>query len=284
MPDRSWERGLHQLIEVKEGCETTERRETIARLTYQRLFRRYLRLSGMTGTGKEVAREIRTVYGLDVARVPLHRPSRRVWEADEMHPTIDAKWRAVADRVQRVIAEGRPVLVGTRSVGASEEISSVLTARGIAHSLLNAKQDKEEADIVRVAGEPGRVTVATNMAGRGTDIRLAPSVVDRGGLYVILTEYHNSSRVDRQLFGRCARQGDPGGCVAIVSLEDELFRVHVPHLLTLAERVGVTPALHRWMRRAAQRSAERRAAEVRLLNLRQDRQLERLLAFSGRGE
>ena len=289
MPDRSWERGLHQLIEVKEDCETTERRETLARLTYQRLFRRYLRLAGMTGTAREVAREIRSIYGLDVVRIPLHRPSRRVWDPDQMLASRDEKWAAVADRVERMIAEGRPVLVGTRSVGASEEISAILTARGIAHALLNAKQDGIEAEVVAVAGQPSTVTVATNMAGRGTDIRLEGAVAERGGLYVILTEYHDSRRVDRQLFGRCARQGDPGGCGAIVSLEDEIFMVHAPRALELVERMGGADAgfggaLHRWMRRVAQGAAERRSAEIRMINLKQDRQLERLLAFSGRGE
>ena len=288
MPDRSWERGLHQLIEVKEGCETTERRETLARLTYQRLFRRYLRLSGMTGTGREVAREIRQVYGLDVVRIPLHRPSRRVWDPDVLVGTQDEKWRAVADRVALMVDQGRPVLVGTRSVGASEEVSAVLTRRGIAHALLNAKQDGIEAEVVAVAGQPGTVTVATNMAGRGTDIRLADGVAESGGLYVILTEYHDSRRVDRQLFGRCARQGDPGGCGAIISLEDEIFTVHAPRAVRWMERVGPDGtlgwAVRRWMRRGAQGGAERRSAEIRMMNLKQDRQLDRLLAFSGRGE
>jgi preprotein translocase subunit SecA len=286
MPDRSWERGLHQLIEVKEGCETTERRETLARLTYQRLFRRYLRLAGMTGTGREVAREIRSVYGLDVVRIPLHRPSRRLWDRDLLLPTRDEKWRAVADRVALMVSQGRPVLVGTRSVGASEEISALLTARGITHALLNAKQDGIEAEVVAVAGQPGTVTVATNMAGRGTDIRLAAGVAERGGLYVILTEYHDSRRVDRQLFGRCARQGDPGGCGAIVSLEDEIFTVHAPRVVRWVKRLGCPHAwpARRWIRLSAQSGAERRSAEIRMLNLKQDRQLDRLLAFSGRGE
>jgi len=285
MPDRSWERGLHQLIEAKEGLETTQRRETLARITYQRLFRRYLLLSGMTGTGREVAREIRSVYDLDVVRVPLHRPSRRVWDRDLVLPTQSEKWRAVADRARLLAAEGRPVLVGTRSVAASEDVSAELTALGVKHALLNAKQDQEEAAIVAAAGQAGAVTVATNMAGRGTDIRLGDGVAERGGLYVILTEYHDSRRVDRQLFGRCARQGDPGGCGAIVSLEDNIFIVHAPLVLGLVSRLGgAGRLLHGWMRRVAQQSAERRSAEVRVMTLKQDRQLDRLLAFSGRGE
>lgn len=288
MPDRSWERGLHQLIEVKEGCDITERRETLARLTYQRLFRRYLRLSGMTGTGREVAGEIRSVYGLDVVRIPLHRRSRRIWDRTEVHRSESDKWTAVAERVRDLVERGRPVLVGTRSVAASEAVSVELTARGVAHALLNAKQDQEEAEVIAAAGNPGTVTVATNMAGRGTDIRLASGVADRGGLYVILTEFHDSRRVDRQLFGRCARQGDPGGCCAIVSSQDSIFSVHTPRLRALLRDVDASSfwgrSLYGAMRRLAQRGAERRAAEIRVLNLKQDRHLERMLAFSGRGE
>jgi preprotein translocase subunit SecA len=237
MPDRSWERGLHQLIEAKEGCELTARRDTIARLTYQRLFRRYLRLAGMTGTGAEVAGEIRSVYRLKTLRVPLHRPSRRIVLAPTVCATLDEKWRRVADAAERIAAVGRAVLIGTRSVHASEQVSAVLAARGIAHVLLNAKQDEAEADVVARAGQAGAVTVATNMAGRGTDIELDAQVHERGGLHVILTEFHESRRVDRQLFGRAARQGDPGSCEAIVSLEDEIFTLCAPGTDPLGARL-----------------------------------------------
>jgi preprotein translocase subunit SecA len=289
MPDRSWERGLHQLIEVKEDCEPTERRETLARLTYQRLFRRYLRLSGMTGTAREVAREIKAVYGLDVVRVPLHRPLRRKHGGTRICATQAQKWNAVASTVQRLIGEGRPVLIGTRSVKASEEISAVLVDHGIAHSLLNAKQDRSEAEVVAIAGERSRVTVATNMAGRGTDIRIAADVAEAGGLHVILTEYYESRRIDRQLFGRCARQGDPGSCEAIVSLEDEIYSVYAPAATRLVERlslkgVRLPPVVYAGLKRIAQFSAERRGAGLRIQNLKQDRRLERVLAFSGRSE
>src|SRR5437762_2318229 len=153
MPDRSWEHGLHQMIEAKEGCAATERRETLARLTYQRLFRRYLRLAGMTGTAKEVAREIAAVYRLDVVRVPLHRPSRRSYGAARNCATLAEKWNAVADSVERMaLFARRPVLIGTRSVKASEQLSAVLARRGIEHALLNAKQDKAEAEVIALAG------------------------------------------------------------------------------------------------------------------------------------
>jgi preprotein translocase subunit SecA len=290
MPDRSWERGLHQLIEVKEDVELTAQRETLARLTYQRLFRRYVRLSGMTGTGSEVAREIRAVYRLDVVRVPLHRPSQRQYGEPTICQTRSEKWKLVADQVMRIAVEARrPVLIGTRSVKSSEEISAVLSERGIAHALLNAKQDGEEAAIIADAGQAGRVTVATNMAGRGTDIRLDDEVVASGGLHVILTEYHDSRRVDRQLFGRCARQGDPGSCEAIVSLEDEIYTVYAPGPTRLVQGVlakgkRVAPAIYRAILDYAQYRAERHGVYLRVQNLKTDRRLDRLLAFSGRGE
>jgi preprotein translocase subunit SecA len=290
MPDRSWERGLHQMIEVKEAVDLTPRRETLARLTYQRLFRRYVLLSGMTGTAAEAAREIKAVYGLDVARVPLHRASRRVQQGAAFCATLEEKWERVAGVAQRMaIDAGRPVLIGTRSVAASEQISAVLHRRGLPHALLNAKQDAGEAEVIGAAGEAGRITVATNMAGRGTDIELGEGVGAKGGLHVILTEFHDSRRVDRQLFGRCARQGDAGSCEAIVSLEDDIFEVCAPTATawlrrTVGSGAHVPPFVFQALRRLAQWSAERRQAQVRMQNLKSDRQLNQVLAFTGKGE
>ncbi len=290
MPDRSWEQGLHQMIEVKEGLAPTPRRETLAKLTYQRLFRRYVHLSGMTGTAAEAAREIKTVYGLGVARVPLHRPSQRNVLPATFCTTADQKWERVAAVARRLAqGAGRPVLIGTRSVLASEQISAVLTRTGVAHALLNAKQDANEADVIAAAGQRGRVTVATNMAGRGTDIGLGPGVAATGGLHVILTEYHDSRRVDRQLFGRCARQGDRGSCEAIVSLEDEIFDVCAPGTTDLLRRVAhsgvpIPAFVYGALRVLAQWSAERRHRATRMQNLKQDRQLNQMLAFTGKGE
>jgi preprotein translocase subunit SecA len=291
MPDRAWERGLHQLIEAKEGVELTGQRETLARITYQRLFRRYARLAGMTGTALEVSPEIHRVYGLDVVRVPLHRPLRRKMLGVRCALDAASKWQVVADQARaQAVEAGRPVLIGTRSVQASEQLSAVLAARGIEHVVLNAKQDQSEAQIVAQAGHAGRVTVATNMAGRGTDIALGPDVAERGGLHVILTEYNESRRIDRQLLGRCARQGDPGSVEVIVALDDELFATQVPRL---AQAVAARPALRQRgvlrllvevLRRLAQRRAERHNRDVRMQNLAQDRQLAKMLAFSGRGE
>jgi preprotein translocase subunit SecA len=290
MPDRSWERGLHQLIELKEGVEPTPRRDTLARLTYQRLFRRYVHLSGMTGTASEVAREIKAVYGLDTARVPLRKPSRRTDQGFVFCRTLDEKWERVADAAEDLAARmGRPVLIGTRSVEASEQISAVLRRRGLAHALLNAKQDKDEAEVVAQAGHPGRITVATNMAGRGTDIELGAGVADSGGLHVILTEYHDSRRVDRQLVGRCARQGDPGSCQAIVSLEDDIFQVCAPRIaasigLALDTGLRLPQGTYTALRQRAQNAAEKHQYAIRMMNLKHDRQLQRLLAFTGRSE
>ena len=290
MPDRSWERGLHQMIEVKEGCEISDRRETLARITYQRLLRRYVRLAGMTGTAAEVASEVKAIYRLDMARLPMHRPLRRDRWPDHVCITADAKWQAVADVVAQVAQrDGRPVLIGTRSVRASEQISALLAERGIDHALLNAKQDQQETAVVAEAGQRARVTVATNMAGRGTDIKLGPGIAGLGGLHVILTEHHDSRRVDRQLFGRCARQGDPGSCQAVVSLDDELYRVNAP----LAARLAIAMAARwpGWLRLIArsltwlaQSAAERRSAFVRAQTLKSDQRLGKTLAFSGRGE
>ena len=287
LPDRSWERGLHQMIETKEGCELTGERRTLSRITYQRLFRRYLVLSGMTGTAREVAPELRAVYALSVVPIPLHKPSLRTLAAPRAFTTLDEKWQAVADEVRRVAREeGRPVLIGTRSVKASEAISAVLHGLGLPHALLNAKQDRDEAEIVAQAGQTGRITVATNMAGRGTDILLPPEVLARGGLHVILTEYHETQRVDRQLFGRCARQGDPGSCAALVSLEDDLFTTHAPWATQaarwrLAQGQGLSPRAIDTLRRVAQAHAQRLHAQVRLHTFKQDQQLEQLLSFSG---
>jgi preprotein translocase subunit SecA len=291
MADRAWERGLHQMIEAKEGVALTGQRQTLARITYQRLFRRYLRVGGMTGTATEVASEIGRTYGLSVVRAPLHRPSQRSVAGVCGLSNAAAKWQAVAESVRRAALEqGRPVLIGTRTVAASEAISAVLHAQGIEHVVLNAKQDSEEARIVADAGLPGRVTVATNMAGRGTDIALGPGVAEAGGLHVILTEYHDSRRIDRQLLGRCARQGDPGSCEAFVAFDDELFQTQAPWLARrLRDWSGRRPAgLPPWatelLRRVAQAAAEARHRDIRMQTLRQDRQLSKILAFSGRGE
>ena len=289
MADRSWEHGLHQLIETKEGCSLTRRQDPLARISYQRFFRRYLRLAGMTGTAREVAGELWSVYRLAVVSMPTNRPLRRRHDPDRAYPTAEAKWTAIVKRIADLHRGGRPVLVGTRSVAASEHLSCLLTGKGLPHQVLNARQDREEATIIARAGEPGRITVATNMAGRGTDIRLAPGVAELEGLHVIATERHEARRIDRQLFGRCGRQGDPGCFQAIMSFEDELVTVYAARWRRLAVAFAgsgrpVAAPIGAFVFRRAQRTAERLHSRIRRDLLKTDEQLESALAFSGRPE
>lgn len=290
MPDRSWERGLQQLIEVKEACAVTGRRPTLARITYQRLFRRYIRLSGMTGTAMEVAPELEAVYGLRAVRVPTNRPVARTDLGTRLYADRGRKWDAVAHTLAQLRDAGRPVLAGSRSVAASEELCAVLAARGLPHVLLNARQDREEAEIIAAAGQAGRITVATNMAGRGTDIRPEPGVLARGGLHVVLTEFHESGRIDRQLFGRCGRQGDPGSYEAIVSLDDDILRRHARGAAGAfaARYAGATAPLPAWiattLKTIAQRAAEAANSRDRRATMELDRRLDTALAFAGAAE
>jgi preprotein translocase subunit SecA len=291
MPDRSWERGLHQMIEAKEGCELTEQRRTLARITYQRFFRRYLHLCGMTGTALEAAGELRAVYDLGVIRIPTNQPLQRRNCGTRLFRSSDQKWRAVVDAVEKLASTDRAVLVGTRSVAASEALGTFLGQAGVKSVILNARQDKEEADIVSRAGQPGRVTVATNMAGRGTDIELHPFAKSAGGLHVILTEYHESSRIDRQLFGRAGRQGDPGSFESIVSLEDDLFlRFAGRRIASLLKSLSpqgsglIPPAFCLLLRRFCQSTAERSHLQVRQQALLDDERFEKSLGFAGKAE
>jgi len=284
LPGRTWEQGLHQLIETKEGCPLSEQTRTLARITYQRFFRRYLRLSGMTGTAHEVRKEIWSVYNLETVAIPTNRPCVRAYLPTVCCADAAEKWWRVAQEAKRIQAAGRPVLIGSRSVEASEQLDAALTAAGIPHRVLNARQDLDEAQVVAEAGQPGVVTVATNMAGRGTDIHLGPGVAEKGGLHVILTEYHDSSRIDRQLFGRCARQGDPGSAVAIVSYEDGLFQEQRAAMQATLKQVfpnGAPPFWTERLRRAAQGRAEATHARTRRDTLKQDRNLDTMLAFAG---
>jgi len=285
MPDRSWEQGLHQLIEIKEGCEVTGRRETLARISYQRFFRRYVHLSGMTGTASEVAGELWAVYRRRVAKIPTHKPVRRVRYPYQVYGRAETKWQAVVASIEQHRREGRPVLVGTRSVKASEQLASLLDKAGLPYRLLNARQDRDEAEIIARAGEPGCITVATNMAGRGTDIKLAPGVAEGGGLHVIATELHDSGRIDRQLFGRGGRQGDPGSCEAILAIEDDLVESFFPLAAGRLNGGDAVPErLGSLVFRVAQWRAERTHSRTRRDLLDLDDYLGDVLAFAGRGE
>ena len=220
---RKWRGGIHQAIEAKEGLNITAPSGQAAQITVQELFSRYERLSGMTGTASSSARELKKVYGTRVIPIPTNRPSRRVRLPDRIFATQTDKWTAVVEEVKEMLADGRPVLIGTRSIDKSEALSRLLSQSGIKHRVLNARRLAEEAGIVSEAGRPDNVTVATNMAGRGTDIQLAPRVAEKGGLHVIGTEMHDSTRIDRQLAGRCARQGDLGSFRQLLSLDDDIL-------------------------------------------------------------
>jgi preprotein translocase subunit SecA len=223
MPGRQWQDGLHQAIQAKERLEVTLETITAARVTVQDFFLKYKKLGGMTGTASSDAREMRRVYKVGVFKVPTNRPGKRVWVPDRVYSNEDEKFRAVAQQIVDWHKSQVPVLIGTRSIEKSEKLSALLTAAGIEHQILNAKNHEIEAQIVAQAGQPGKVMVATNMAGRGTDIKLGEGVAGMGGLHVIGTERHEARRIDRQLAGRCARQGDPGYCQFFVSLEDEII-------------------------------------------------------------
>lgn len=288
MEDRTWEQELHQLIETKEQLEITAQPETLARISFQRFFRRYLHLSGMTGTAKEVKSELWSVYRLKVMVVPTNRPMRRRKTRDQLLATLDDKWDYVVIRAREYHEKGQPVLIGTRSVGASEALSERLKMAGLPFELLNARQDRNEAEIIAEAGLGGRITVATNMAGRGTDIKLGTGVAEQGGLHVILTEKHDARRIDRQLLGRCARQGDPGTTEAVMSMEDELVaQMFSQTVVRWVKLVSLRPGLH-WfpltVMSLAQRLAERQHERGRRDLLAHDGKLENTLAFSGRGQ
>ncbi|MDP5080529.1 MAG: preprotein translocase subunit SecA [Opitutales bacterium] len=225
MPGRRWSDGLHQAVEAKENCTIEKETKTYATVTIQNYFRMYEKLSGMTGTAETEASEFNEIYGLKVMVIPTNKPNIRVDIHDVVYKTRREKFNAVVREIEEANKQGQPVLVGTASVEASEVLSRMLKRSNITHSVLNAKFHEQEAEIVANAGQKGSVTIATNMAGRGTDIKLGQGVPDLGGLYVIGTERHESRRIDRQLRGRCSRQGDPGASKFFVSLEDDLMRL-----------------------------------------------------------
>jgi preprotein translocase subunit SecA len=297
MPDRTWVEGLQEMIERKEGLKLTARRGTKARMTYQRFFRRYCRLAGMTGTAREVADELWRVYRLPLAAIPLHRQDCKTTRGGRAHRDIATKWRAIAEEVAALHATGAPVLIGTRTVAASKIASDALAARQLPHAVLSAAHDAAEAEIVAAAGERGAITIATNMAGRGTDIRLGGGAAALGGLHVVISEPHEAGRIDRQLAGRCGRQGDPGLIIPHVSLEDDLIVRHGPgYLIGIARMLNVAAglrlaggartrqALIRIIARIAQRRAERLHARMRADLLKSDEWLGDAIGFAGERE
>lgn len=241
MEGRRWSDGLHQAVEAKENVEVEAATQTFATITLQNYFRMYHKLAGMTGTAETEAGEFWSIYKLDVVVIPTNRPVIRVDEEDKIYKTKKAKYAAVINKIEELRKAGRPVLVGTTDVDTSELLSRMLKMRGIPHNVLNAKQFAREAEIVAQAGQSSTVTVATNMAGRGTDIKLSPEVKAAGGLAIIGTERHDSRRVDRQLRGRAGRQGDPGSSIFYVSFEDKLMRLFgSDKIAATVDKLGMT--------------------------------------------
>ena len=262
MPGRRWSDGLHQAVEAKENVEVERETQTYATITIQNYFRLYEKLGGMTGTAETEAAEFHDIYNLDVLPIPTHKENQRKDENDQVFKTRREKFNAVVNRIQECHEKGQPVLVGTASVEASETLSRMLKRAKIPHNVLNAKYHLQEAEIVKAAGQLGAVTVSTNMAGRGTDIKLGEGVTEAGGLFVVGTERHQSRRIDRQLRGRCSRQGDPGASQFFISFEDDLMRnfAAAQRMTSMMERFGMEDgeALeHKWLNRSVETAQKR---------------------------
>jgi preprotein translocase subunit SecA len=277
MTGRRWSDGLHQAVEAKEGVEIERETQTYATITIQNYFRLYLKLAGMTGTAETEASEFFDIYKLGVLVIPTNRPVQRKDKHDTVYKTKREKFSAVLKEIKEIHAQGRPILVGTVSVEVSEQLSRMLKKEGLIHSVLNAKFHQQEAEIVSRAGQRGAITIATNMAGRGTDIKLAPGVAELGGLHVLATERHEARRIDRQLRGRCARQGDPGSSHFFIALEDDLMRLFgSDRIVKVMERVGLEegqelehPLLNRSIE-TAQKRVEQHNYQIRKRTLEYD--------------
>ena len=287
MPDRTWRDGLHQAVEAKEMVQINPPKDTYARISFQRFFRMYHKLSGMTGTAGEAYAEFWQIYHLPVVTIPTNRPCIRKTMPNIILPAESAKWTRIVQEIRSICETGRPILVGTRSVRASEHLSELLKVERLDHQVLNAIYHRQEAGIVAQAGQSGKITVATNMAGRGTDIKLGRGVAELGGLHVIAAEPNESARIDRQLYGRCARQGDPGSTQGIFSLDDEIVSRYAKNATAyLRKRYtnandDVSSPLVRCIFRLAQSRAERLALRQRKSVLRTDHWLDEQLGFTG---
>lgn len=265
MPGRRWSDGLHQAVEAKEGVRIDKETQTLATITIQNYFRLYKKLSGMTGTAETEASEFHDIYKLDLLVVPTHRPVQRKDNNDKIYKTRREKYNAVIALIKERHEKGQPILVGTASVDASETLSRMMKGHKIPHKVLNAKNHRAEAEIVAQAGQKGAITVSTNMAGRGTDIKLGAGVADLGGLLVIATERHEARRIDRQLRGRCARQGDPGESIFYISFEDQLMMNFgaAGRMTSLMEKMGLEDGQeleHPWLNRSVE-SAQKRVEQ-----------------------
>ena len=286
LPDRTWSLGLHQAIEAKEAVKITEENRTLASVTFQRYFKLYRKLAGMTGTAHDARREFKKVFECRVAVIPTNKPLHRAIYPLRLFATWKEKNEAILERIMEMHAKGRPVLVGTRSVHRSEELSRFLTERGIEHSVLNARNNAEEAEIIAQAGQRGKVMISTNMAGRGVDILLGDGVANLGGLHVLGTELHEASRIDRQLGGRAGRQGDPGSYEFFISMEDEIlsrWNKHVAGWLLGRARHGKKHfgRVARLIFEIAQRWIEHRHLRIRLDLIDYDKKLEEMKGHLG---
>ena len=277
LPGRRWSDGLHQAVEAKEGVEIEKESQTLATITIQNYFRLYKKLSGMTGTAETEAREFKDIYKLDVVSIPTNKPVNRTDGNDQIYRTEREKFKAIIADVARRHEKGQPILLGTVEVSTSEVLSRMLKIARIPHEVLNAKNHAREAEIVALAGQRGAVTIATNMAGRGTDIKLGEGVTELGGLHVIGSERHESRRIDRQLRGRCSRQGDPGSSQFFISLEDKLMRLFGSQRISgIMQRLGLKEGEvmeHKWLNRSvetAQRRVEQQHFAVRKRTLEYD--------------
>ena len=277
MPGRRWSDGLHQAVEAKEGVAIERETQTLATITIQNYFRLYQKLAGMTGTAETEATEFLDIYKLGVLTIPTNKPNIRKDAHDSIYKTRREKFNAVVAEIKELHARGRPILVGTVSVETSEMLSRMLKREGLIHSVLNAKYHQQEAEIVARAGQRGAVTIATNMAGRGTDIKLGPGVAEVGGLHVLGTERHEARRIDRQLRGRCSRQGDPGSSHFFISLEDDLMRLFgSDRIVKMMEKIGFEEGdelKHPWLNRSiqsAQKKVEQHNFQIRKRTLEYD--------------
>ncbi|HIC95241.1 TPA: preprotein translocase subunit SecA, partial [Candidatus Bipolaricaulota bacterium] len=282
MPDRRYSDGLHQALEAKEGLEIRREQQTLAQITLQHYFKLYKGIAGMTGTAKTEEDEFREIYGMDVVVIPTHKPMIRKDLPDILFRSEEAKFKAIVDEVERLHKEGRPVLIGTNSIEKSERLSSLMRRRGLKHNVLNAKYHEKEAEIIKDAGQRGAITVATNMAGRGVDIKLGEGVAELGGLHIIGAQRHESRRIDDQLRGRAGRQGDPGSSQFFISLEDELIRLFggerigaIMDRLGMEEGEAITHDLLTRAVRRAQKRVEERNLEIRKRLLQYDQVMAR---------
>jgi len=261
MPGRRYSDGLHQAIEAKENVKVERESKTVATITFQNFFNKYYKKCGMTGTALTEEKEFREIYGMDVIEVPTNKPVVRIDREDAVYKTKREKLNAIINEIVKAHQKGQPVLVGTRSIEASEEVSDLLKKRNIPHKVLNAKYHELEAEIIAEAGQKGAVTIATNMAGRGTDIKLGEGVVELGGLKIIGTERHESRRIDNQLRGRAGRQGDPGESQFFISLEDELMRLFgSERLMSIFNSLGLPEGeqiQHKMLSNAIERAQKR---------------------------